>query len=165
VDRHARDVHVVQADLAAVGPDQAHHHVEAGGLAYPVWFLLAAALVLAVNTIFPLPLLEPLALATVVVFFALFLYVGNFAKYGDFSYGVYIIHFPVIQLLVQGDWLRDRPGWFLATLILLTGMGALAMWHLVEKRFLLRSSHYLAGDSLAATAASDPTPDQGAPVR
>ncbi|MCM8578469.1 acyltransferase [Accumulibacter sp.] len=130
----------------------------------PVCFLLAAALVLAVDTIVPLPLLEPLALATVVVFFALFLYVGNFAKYGDFSYGVYIIHFPVIQLLVQGGWLRDRPGWFLATLILLTGMGALAMWHLVEKRFLLRSSHYLAGESLAA-AATDLASDQSTPFR
>ena len=130
----------------------------------PVWFLLAAALVLAVHTIFPLPLLEPLALATVVVFCALFLYVGNFAKYGDFSYGIYIIHFPVIQLLVQGGWLRDRPGLFLATLILLTGMGAVAMWHLVEKRFLLRSSHYLAGESLAA-ARTDLATDQNAPLR
>ncbi|MEF8769977.1 MAG: acyltransferase [Candidatus Accumulibacter phosphatis] len=130
-----------------------------------IWSLLAATLVLAVNTIFPLPFLEPLAIATVVVFFALFLYVGNFAKYGDFSYGVYIIHFPVIQLLVHSGWFRDHPGRFLATLILLTGIGALAMWHLVEKRFLLRNSHYLAGASLSAAAATELAPDQGTPVR
>jgi peptidoglycan/LPS O-acetylase OafA/YrhL len=122
-----------------------------------VWFLAAAALTLTFHMAYPLPLLEPLALATVVAFFALFLYVGNFAKYGDFSYGVYIIHFPVIQILVATGSLRDRPGLFLAAVILLTGIGAMAMWHLVEKRFLLRSSHYLAS-AAAGEASTDLAP-------
>ena len=108
-------------------------------------FVTVAALILVADTIYPLPFLEPMALATMVVLFALFFYVGNFARYGDFSYGVYIIHFPVIQLLVQAGYCRDNPELFLATVILLTISGAVAMWHLVEKRFLFRSSHYLAG--------------------
>ncbi len=119
------------------------------------WFLSAAVLALAVNAAYPLPLLEPLALATVVAFCALFLYLGNFGKYGDFSYGVYIIHFPVIQTLLCTGSFRDRPGFFLATVILLTGIGAMAMWHLVEKRFLFRSSHYLASASAAGEASTD----------
>lgn len=110
-------------------------------------FVMAAALILVVDTIYPLPFLEPMALAAVVVLFALFFYVGNLAKYGDFSYGVYIIHFPVIQLLVQAGYCRESPGLFLTTVILLTVLGAVAMWHLVEKRFLFRNSHYLAGTS------------------
>lgn len=107
------------------------------------YFLIVAASVLAANMIYPLPLLEPLALATVVVFFGLFLYVGNFGKYGDFSYGFYILHFPIIQLLLQAGWFRESPWYFLATVIFITTTGAIAMWHLVEKRFLLRSSHYV----------------------
>lgn len=111
------------------------------------WFLLAAAAVLAVNASYPLPLLEPFALATVVTFFGLYLYLGNFGKYGDFSYGVYIIHFPVIQLLVHSACFAESPWLFLGSVILLTGIAAAAMWHLVEKRFLLRSSHYIASTS------------------
>ena len=53
----------------------------------------------------------------------------------------------MIQLLVQAGYCRDNPGLFLATVILLTVSGAVAMWHLVEKRFLFRNSHYLAGTS------------------
>ncbi len=41
------------------------------------YFLAAAALVLTANHALPLALLEPLALGTVVIFFGLFLYVGN----------------------------------------------------------------------------------------
>lgn len=107
-------------------------------------FLLAAALILAANRLFPLPLLEPFALATVVVFFGLFLYVGNFGKYGDFSYGFYILHFPVIQIVLHMGWFRESPWYFLLTVMLITITAAIALWHLVEKRFLLRSSHYLA---------------------
>ena len=67
-----------------------------------------AVSILAANMIYPLPLLEPFALATVVVFFGLFLYAGNFGKYGDFSYGFYILHFPVIQFLLHAGWFREK---------------------------------------------------------
>ena len=111
---------------------------------YIRYFLVAAVLVLSVNLFFPLPILEPFALATVVVFFGLFLYMGNFGKYGDFSYGIYILHFPVIQLLLYSDWSRESPWYFLMAVLLITTCGAIAMWHLVEKRFLFRKSHYIA---------------------
>jgi peptidoglycan/LPS O-acetylase OafA/YrhL len=113
------------------------------------YFLAAAVAVLLANMLFPLPILEPFALATVVVFFGLFLYLGNFGKYGDFSYGVYILHFPVIQLLLHSGWFREKPWYFLTAVILATTGGAIAMWHLVEKRFLFRSSHYIATSSSA----------------
>jgi peptidoglycan/LPS O-acetylase OafA/YrhL len=119
------------------------------------YFLLAAALILAANMSYPLPLLEPFALATVVVFFGLFLYVGNFGKYGDFSYGFYILHFPVIQLVLHAGWFRESPWYFLLAVMLITTICAIAMWHLVEKRFLLRSSHYLAATTLSGKNATD----------
>ncbi|WP_339732007.1 acyltransferase [uncultured Gimesia sp.] len=109
-----------------------------------IGYLVSLAVgVLTVNFLFPLPLLQPFALATLVLFFGLFLYAGNFGKYGDFSYGVYILHFPVIQILLISGWFRERPWYFLFIAVSITLIGAILMWNLVEKRFLLRSSHYV----------------------
>lgn len=108
-------------------------------------FVMAAAVILVVDWfVLPLPWLQPAALATLVVFFGLFLYAGNFGKYGDFSYGVYILHFPILQLLLNSGWFVGHQWLFLLTTISLTAVGAFLMWNLVEKRFLLRSSHYVA---------------------
>ncbi|QDT89462.1 acyltransferase family protein [Gimesia algae] len=117
------------------------------------YFVAAAAGILAIDALaFPLPWLQPAALAALIVFFGLFLYAGNFGKYGDFSYGVYILHVPILQLLLVSGWFVDRPWLFLLTTICLTAVGAILMWNLVEKRFLLRSSHYV--------AAVEPTEDK-----
>lgn len=110
---------------------------------YSPYFIVGAILVLAASSYRPLPLLEPFALATVVIFFGLFLYVGRFGKYGDFSYGMYILHFPIIQCFIHFGWLANSPLLFLIATVLATSVAAIAMWHLVEKRFLLRSSHYV----------------------
>ncbi len=107
------------------------------------YFVLAGLLILLIDASYPTPLLEPFALATVVVFFGLFLYAGNVGKYGDFSYGVYILHFPIIQLLLFGGWFGGNAYVFLVAAVVLTLLAGIAMWHLVEKRFLFRDSHYL----------------------
>lgn len=121
------------------------------------YFLVAAVSVLSANVFFPLPILEPFALATVVIFFGLFLYIGNFGKYGDFSYGVYILHFPAIQLLLYSGWFRESPWHFLMAVILITTGGAFAMWHFVEKWFLFRKSHYVTATSVHENAAPNPS--------
>lgn len=126
------------------------------------YFLAAASIVLVANALFPLPFLEPFALATVVVFFGLFLYLGNFGKYGDFSYGFYILHFPVIQLLLRARWFPESPWYFLTAVILITAISSIAMWHLVEKRFLFRSSHYISAISLPEKSAPSPAVTTGA---
>ena len=105
------------------------------------YFLAAATLILTINFVFPLPLLEPFALATVVIFIGLFGYLGNFGNYGDFSYGMYILHYPIIQTILHFGWFKSNPWFFLATVMVITTAGAIAMWHLVEKRFLGRRSH------------------------
>ena len=114
------------------------------------YFVSAAVGVLALNFLIPLPLLQPFALATLVLFFGLYLYAGNFGRYGDFSYGVYILHFPVIQLLLNSGWFTERPWYFLFSAVSITVLGAILMWNLVEKRFLLRSSHYVGATVPAA---------------
>jgi peptidoglycan/LPS O-acetylase OafA/YrhL len=107
------------------------------------YFVALATLALLINSLYPIPFAEPFALATVVVFFGLYLYVGNFGKYGDFSYGIYILHYPIIQLLLYAGWFEGAWGYYLVAVVLITLAGAIAMWHLVEKRFLFRNSHYI----------------------
>ncbi len=104
---------------------------------------LCALAVLGIHYVYAVSVLEPLALATLVVFAATYRPLGNFGKYGDFSYGVYILHFPIIQLLIHLGVLQEAPWLFLLTVSCLTGVGAVAMWHLVEKHFLSRASHYV----------------------
>ena len=118
------------------------------------YFVAFASLALLIDLFYPVPLVEPFAIAIAVAFFGLYLYVGNFGKYGDFSYGVYILHFPIIQLLLYSGWFEGAPGYYLVAVVLLTLIGAVAMWHFVEKRFLFRSSHYV-----RATESSEPHSD------
>jgi peptidoglycan/LPS O-acetylase OafA/YrhL len=61
---------------------------------------------------------------------------SGFARYGDFSYGVYIYAFPVQQLLVA--WMGGRvPVLLLAAMALpIVVVLAALSWHLVEKRAL-----------------------------
>jgi len=103
-------------------------------------FLTSSLAILLINKFFPLPLLMPAAIGIVVIFCALFCYLGNFGKYGDFSYGVYILHFPIIQALLASGWFKGNPYAFLACSVILASIGAVAMWHLVESRFLHRTA-------------------------
>jgi peptidoglycan/LPS O-acetylase OafA/YrhL len=72
-------------------------------------------------------------------------YFGNFSKYGDFSYGLYIVHCPILQTLIALGIARRNPGIFLIASIALVGMAAFLIWYLVESPFLTRSSHYKQG--------------------
>ena len=98
---------------------------------------------------------EPLVLATLVIFCGLFFYLGNFGKFGDFSYGIYIIHFPLIQLFLHFGWFVNQPLVFFASISTCTLIAGILMWHLVEKHFLLRNNHYrssASADKLPATS-------------
>ena len=91
---------------------------------------------------------EPAALGVFVTYLAIGArYLGNFGRYGDFSYGIYIIHFPVLQTLIALGVFRGNPYFAvgLATVIVLAG--AYASWHLIEKPFLRKSSHYVVAES------------------
>ncbi|NNE59009.1 MAG: acyltransferase [Hellea sp.] len=65
----------------------------------------------------------------------------NSARYGDMSYGVYITHFPIIQACIAAG-LFATPAIGLIASFGLTIIASFALWHLVEKRALLPSSHY-----------------------
>lgn len=77
------------------------------------------------------------------VYFGFFRYVGNFCKYGDFSYGVYIVHFPVIQILLWTGFFESSHWLFLSIASLITLLSAYFLWHGIEKRFLSKRSYYM----------------------
>jgi peptidoglycan/LPS O-acetylase OafA/YrhL len=108
------------------------------------WKLAAAAALMAVlHRFMPFGPLEPLWLGTLVVFFGFFLYAGNFGRYGDFSYGIYILHFPVIQAMAAFGLFAWSPFGALAIACAAVLVAAILLWHLVEQPFLARSSHYV----------------------
>lgn len=89
--------------------------------------------------------IEPVALAVLVISFACVVPVlGNFDKYGDFSYGIYIAHFPILQFMIFQGYFRESPWAGLLFSGILVMIAAFLLWHLVEKPFLRKSSHYVA---------------------
>lgn len=95
-------------------------------------------------------ILHAAALAVIVVHLGfVFRYLGNFGKYGDFSYGVYILHFPILQTLIAYQFFSNSPYIAMILAIILVMLTAALMWHWVEKPMLKKSSHYLiANDSI-----------------
>lgn len=88
--------------------------------------------------------LMPFFISFIVIYFACeFKFLGNWGKYGDFSYGIYIWHFPILQTMISLGLFDKTPyiALALSTLIIL-GFAWLS-WHFIEKRFLKRSSHYI----------------------
>jgi len=66
----------------------------------------------------------------------------NAARFGDLSYGVYITHFPIINALVAAGIFAGASWQGVGLAVLLVLAASLAMWHLVEKHFLRKNSHY-----------------------
>lgn len=111
---------------------------------YALILFIFALIVCFSQSIHNLDFLFPLALGIIVIYLGSHApYMGNFGRYGDFSYGVYIINFPVLQVMNNYN-LFDHNTYYpplIATLIVL--ILAYLSWHTVEKPFLNNSSHYV----------------------
>ena len=89
---------------------------------------------------FQIDVFYPAAFGSIVIIAAYSLpFLNNFGKYGDFTYGLYIYHFPIIQLFRQYDLFEKyNPILMGITVILITLFFAVLSWFLIEKRFLDR---------------------------
>lgn len=105
-------------------------------------FLMAAILLLIISNFldFQMDFLYPAAFGTIVIITAYSLsFLNNFGKYGDFTYGLYIYHFPIIQLFRQYNLFEKyNPILMAFVVILITLFFAVFSWFVVEKRFLDR---------------------------
>jgi peptidoglycan/LPS O-acetylase OafA/YrhL len=63
------------------------------------------------------------------------------ARFGDLSYGVYIVHFPIIQTVVALG-LFTAPWTGAGVSLAAAVVAALLLWYLVEKPALRRDSAY-----------------------
>jgi len=114
---------------------------------YALPLLAAAVVAFMLQDWLPWMLVQPLALGMVVVYVACVIpRLGDFGRYGDFSYGIYIVHFPILQLLIAYGSLGRAPWLGLLMAMALVMTAAMLLWHFIEKPFLRRSSHYVASN-------------------
>lgn len=107
-------------------------------------FLFSLLILFSTDNPYAKILIDPIAYSTIVIFLSTIKFKNlNLGKYGDISYGIYLYHFPIIQLLIFLG-LFEKNVWlgFFSTFIL-TISAALASWHLIEKKLLNRTSHYV----------------------
>jgi peptidoglycan/LPS O-acetylase OafA/YrhL len=67
----------------------------------------------------------------------------NFGRVGDLSYGIYLYHFPIIQLLIWGNVFNENIYLGVAMTFVIVISLSLMSWHFIEKRFLKRNSNYV----------------------
>lgn len=105
-----------------------------------LFFVSLLLLIISVFSRFQLDVFYPAAFGSIVIIAAYSLpFLNNFGKYGDFTYGLYIYHFPTIQLFRQYDLFEKfNPILMAFSVILISLFFALLSWFLIEKRFLDR---------------------------
>ncbi len=104
-------------------------------------YLLLPALLLAVGEwYFEIEWFLPIAMGIIVIWCAYSLpNLNHFARYGDISYGMYIYHFPTIQIMLAIGCFDTMNVWIVALLaISIIILLSLLSWHGMEKRILQR---------------------------
>jgi peptidoglycan/LPS O-acetylase OafA/YrhL len=110
-----------------------HYHLrffEANGK----WFALGAVLLWFAHVGTGWFVFRPAAVATLTIYACLLLpVVKGPARWGDFSYGTYVLHWPIIQLLVAAGLYRTHPWAALVLTVTAIAIGAVLSWFFVEK--------------------------------
>jgi peptidoglycan/LPS O-acetylase OafA/YrhL len=104
--------------------------------------ILAALAIFGIEYLFNYEIFRPIALAIIVFYLAYsFKPFNNWGKFGDFSYGIYLFHFPIIQIFVYYSLFQKfNPSAVLFFAILIILAMAYLSWNLLEKRFLKRKT-------------------------
>jgi len=100
-------------------------------------FIIALATVW-IDLIFHIKLFSPIMIGIIVLYIAYsFKFLNNFGKYGDFTYGIYIFHFPIIRTFTTLGLFQDYNPFVMAFLCMLIVIAVgVSSWHFYEKRFL-----------------------------
>ena len=88
-------------------------------------------------------LLYALSLSVIILYIATSIpYMGNISKHGDLSYGIYIWHFPLIQVFIAVGLFKTHTWLAFVLLVAIVIIFAWLSWHFIEKPFLSERSHY-----------------------
>jgi peptidoglycan/LPS O-acetylase OafA/YrhL len=100
-------------------------------------FIIALATVW-IDLIFHIKLFSPIMIGIIVLYIAYsFKFLNNFGKYGDFTYGIYIFHFPIIRTFTTLGLFEDYNPFVMAFICMLIVIAVgVSSWHFYEKRFL-----------------------------
>ena len=122
------------------------------------WWLLAGAVVLFVaHTWTGWFALRPAAVAVFILAGCFLLpHFEGPARWGDFSYGTYIIHYPIVQWMVEAGWFHANPWVALVVTLALVAVGALLSWNLVEKPSLAHAKSRKTREAALGHAANYP---------
>jgi len=106
------------------------------------YFLPIAAVVFLTKYFFShwlVDFLYPFSFAVLIVFCAYyFKKISILTKYGDFSYGFYLFHFPVIQIMIHFGFFKENPVLLFVLCFFVILLFSVLSWHLLEKRVLKR---------------------------
>ncbi|MDH2357121.1 acyltransferase [Bradyrhizobium sp. SSUT112] len=106
-----------------------------------------ALLVVCVVDVEDLLFLKPILLACIVFAVAFGPFLINVGRFGDLSYGAYLFHFPIVQLLISFGSFETSPELAIGAVIGLVTLLAYLSWHLLEKPFLAKTSHYVRAEA------------------
>jgi peptidoglycan/LPS O-acetylase OafA/YrhL len=105
------------------------------------WLMAFAGLALVAYVYTGYFFLKPLSIPLLVLGFSLLVpEIKGPTRWGDFSYGTYVLHWPIIQTLVAVGVFK-RPWVGVASAITLVGIAAVISWYTVEERALGRRKH------------------------
>lgn len=95
---------------------------------------LAILLILIEKILLSINILTPFLIG-IIIFWAAFVKspLRHFGKYGDFSYGMYLVHFPIVQIFVQEGLFEKYSFYGFAICILVVITISIIIWHLIEK--------------------------------
>lgn len=90
--------------------------------------------------LFKTHIIKPIAFGFMVFYFAYTVeFLNNFGKYGDFTYGIYIYHFPIIQVFSYLGFFKHYPYLSSISVILTTITLAVFSWYFLELKFLSKN--------------------------
>ena len=93
--------------------------------------------------IFGQNLLTPFALGICIFWFAyLKVPLKKFAKYGDFSYGIYLVHFPIVQIFVHEQLFEKYSYAAFILCVSIIILFSVLIWKMIEKPVLKRKFNH-----------------------
>ncbi|KQT31067.1 hypothetical protein ASG22_18710 [Chryseobacterium sp. Leaf405] len=100
-------------------------------------FIVAIATVW-IDLVINIQLFSPMMIGIITLYIAYsFKFLNNFGKYGDFTYGIYIFHFPIIRTFQTLGLFEDYNPFVMTFVCMLVVIAVgVSSWHLYEKKFL-----------------------------